>query len=142
MPSPHRPASTAPCTRASGTRAPVYCRWKRTSIGRPTREDDRAWRERIEKEVEEWWRVVEDRAKLPGDPMNPQLVAHELSERLPDDCILTADSGSSTNWWARHVKLRKGMRSSLSGNLATMGPAAPYAIAAKFAHPEKPVIGV
>src|SRR5207248_10502491 len=85
-------------------------------------------------------RVVEDRAQLPGDPMNPQLVAHELSQRLPDGCILTADSGSSTNWWARQVKLRKGMRSSLSGNLATMGPAAPYAIAAKFAHPEKPVI--
>ena len=67
-------------------------------------------------------------------------MAHELSLRLPDNCILTADSGSSTNWWARQVKLRKGMRSSLSGNLATMGPAAPYSIAAKFAHPEKPVI--
>ena len=104
------------------------------------RKEDRGWREHIEKEVEEWWRVVEDRAQLPGDPMNPQLVAHELSLRLPDGCILTADSGSSTNWWARQVKLRAGMRSSLSGNLATMGPAAPYSIAAKFAHPEKPVI--
>ena len=104
------------------------------------RKEDRSWREDIEKEVDEWWRVVEDRAQLPADPMNPQLVAHELSLRLPDNCILTADSGSSTNWWARQVKLRKGMRSSLSGNLATMGPAAPYSIAAKFAHPEKPVI--
>jgi len=104
------------------------------------RKEDRSWREKIEKEVEEWWRVVEDRAQLPGDPMNPQLVAHELSLRLPEGCILTADSGSSTNWWARQVKLRQGMRSSLSGNLATMGPAAPYSIAAKFAHPEKPVI--
>jgi pyruvate dehydrogenase (quinone) len=104
------------------------------------RKEDRGWREKIEGEVEEWWRVVEDRAQLPGDPMNPQLVAHELSLRLPDNCILTADSGSSTNWWARQVKLRTGMRSSLSGNLATMGPAAPYSIAAKFAHPEKPVI--
>jgi len=104
------------------------------------RKEDRGWRKKIEEEVEEWWRVCEDRAKLPGDPMNPQLVAHELSLRLPDECILTADSGSSTNWWARQVKLRTGMRSSLSGNLATMGPAAPYAIAAKFAHPEKPVI--
>jgi pyruvate dehydrogenase (quinone) len=104
------------------------------------RKEDRGWREKIEGEVEEWWRVVEHRAQLPGDPMNPQLVAHELSLRLPDNCILTADSGSSTNWWARQVKLRTGMRSSLSGNLATMGPAAPYSIAAKFAHPEKPVI--
>jgi len=109
-------------------------------IPRLERKDDRAWREKIEKEVEEWWRVCEDRAKLPGDPMNPQLVAHELSQRLPEGCILTADSGSSTNWWARQVKLRAGMRSSLSGTLATMGPAAPYSIAAKFAHPEKAVI--
>src|SRR5207248_10428258 len=104
------------------------------------RKEDRSWREDIERGVAEEWRVVEDRAQLPADPMNPQLVAHELSLRLPDNCILTADSGSSTNWWARQVKLRKGMRSSLSGNLATMGPAAPYSIAAKFAHPEKPVI--
>ncbi|MFN2545750.1 MAG: thiamine pyrophosphate-requiring protein [Actinomycetota bacterium] len=112
----------------------------RALIPRLKRKEDRAWREKIEKEVAEWWRVVDDRAQLPGDPMNPQLVAHELSSRLPDDCILTADSGSSTNWWARQVKLRSGMRASLSGTLATMGPAAPYAIAAKFAHPEKPVI--
>src|SRR5439155_7632122 len=72
------------------------------------RKEDRSWREKIEKEVEEWWRVVEDRAQLPGDPMNPQLVSHELSLRLPDDCIHTADSASSTHWWGRQVKLRNG----------------------------------
>ena len=104
------------------------------------RKEDRSWREKIEKEVEEWWRVCEDRAMLPGDPMNPQRVAHELSSRLPDGCILTADSGSSTNWWARQIRFRKGMMASLSGTLATMGNATPYAVAAKLAYPDRPVI--
>jgi pyruvate dehydrogenase (quinone) len=104
------------------------------------RKEDRSWRDKIESEVAEWWRVVEDRAMLDGDPLNPQRVAFELSRRLPDEVILTADSGSSTNWWARQLKLRKGMRASLSGTLATMGPGTPYAIAAKFAHPQRPVI--
>jgi pyruvate dehydrogenase (quinone) len=73
-------------------------------------------------------------------PLNPLRVFHELSPRLPDDCILTADSGSATNWWARHLKLRKGMRAALSGTLATMCPAVPYAFAAKMAYPDRPVI--
>ncbi len=75
-----------------------------------------------------------------GRTINPQAVAAELSSRLPDDVILTADSGSGTNWWARHLKLRQGMRASLSGTLATMGPGTPYAIAARFAYPDRPVI--
>src|SRR5919204_6689821 len=104
------------------------------------RKEDRSWREKIEEEVEQWWRVCEDRAMLPGDPMNPQRVAFELSSRLPDGCILTADSGSSTNWWARQVRFRKGMMASLSGTLATMGNATPYAVAAKLAYPDRPVI--
>jgi thiamine pyrophosphate-dependent acetolactate synthase large subunit-like protein len=101
---------------------------------------DRSWRESIEKEVTEWWRVLDDRAHDSAAPMNPQLVAHELSPRLPDGVILTADSGSSTNWWAQHLRLHQGMRASLSGNLATMGPGTPYAIGAKFAYPQLPVI--
>jgi pyruvate dehydrogenase (quinone) len=104
------------------------------------RKEDRSWREKIEREVEEWWRVLEAQATLAADPVNPQRVAFELSKVLPDDAIVTADSGSSTNWWARQVKLGKGNRASLSGNLATMGPGTPYAIAAKFAHPDRPVI--
>jgi pyruvate dehydrogenase (quinone) len=102
--------------------------------------DDRSWREEIESSVEDWWRLLEERAMMDGDPMNPQRVFHELSSRLPDGCILTADSGSSTNWFARQLKLRRGMMASLSGNLATMGPGTPYAIAAKLAYPERPVI--
>ena len=104
------------------------------------RKEDRSWRRKIEEGVAEWWRLMEERAMLEGDPINPQRVVHELSKRLPDGCILTADSGSSTNWWARQLRLREGMLASLSGTLATMGPGVPYAIAAKFAFPERPVI--
>jgi pyruvate dehydrogenase (quinone) len=104
------------------------------------RQEDRSWRGKIEKEVAEWWRVLDDRAHDPADPINPQLVAHEFSPRIPDGAILTADSGSGTNWWARHLKMRTGMQASLSGTLATMGPGTPYAISAKFAYPDRPVI--
>jgi pyruvate dehydrogenase (quinone) len=108
--------------------------------GRLKRKEDRSWRETIEENVREWWRITEDRAMQDADPMNPQRVVHELSQRLPDDAIVTADSGSSTNWWARQLHLRRGNMASLSGTLATMGPGVPYAIAAKFAHPNRPVI--
>jgi pyruvate dehydrogenase (quinone) len=105
------------------------------------RKQDRSWRKEIEDQVAEWWRVVEDRAMLDADPMNPQRVVWELNRHLPDDAILAADSGSSTNWWARDLKIRRGMLASLSGTLATMGSAVPYSIAAKFAYPHRPVIG-
>jgi pyruvate dehydrogenase (quinone) len=104
------------------------------------RKEDRSWREQIEEGVSHWWRLLEERALMDADPVNPQRVVHELSRQLPDGCILAADSGSSTNWWARQLRLRKGMLASLSGTLATMGPGVPYAIAAKFAFPERPVI--
>ena len=104
------------------------------------RKEDRSWHEKIEGEVEEWWRVLEDRAMMDADPMNPQRVVHELSKQLPGDAIVTADSGSSTNWWARQLRMKKGNLASLSGTLATMGPGTPYAIGAKFAFPERPVI--
>ncbi|GAA3434100.1 thiamine pyrophosphate-requiring protein [Kutzneria kofuensis] len=105
------------------------------------RKSDRSWRETIERNVRTWDRVMADRAGQHfGGVINPQAVAQELSPRLPDNAIVTADSGSSTNWWARHLKLRKGMRASLSGTLATMGPGVPYAIAARFAYPDHPVI--
>jgi pyruvate dehydrogenase (quinone) len=106
------------------------------------RKDDRSWREEIEKGVRDWWKLMEDRAMLDADPVNPQRVFHELSQRLPDGAILTADSGSAANWFARNIKLRKGMMASLSGTLATMGPGVPYAIAAKFAHPDRAVIAL
>ncbi|WP_432155292.1 thiamine pyrophosphate-requiring protein [Streptomyces sp. bgisy153] len=105
------------------------------------RKEDRSWREKIEKDVVEWDDLCERwAAQHFGDTINPQAVAAELSRRLPENAILTADSGSGTNWWARNVKLREGMQASLSGTLATMGPGTPYAIAARFAHPDRPVI--
>ncbi len=104
------------------------------------RKQDRSWREEIEGEVEKWEEILSARAMIDATPLNPLRVFHELSPRLPDDCILTADSGSATNWWARHLKLRRGMRAALSGTLATMGPGIPYAFAAKMAYPDRPVI--
>lgn len=101
---------------------------------------ERGWREKIEKEVSKWWTTVEARAMTAADPINPQRVFWELSERLPEECIITADAGSVANWFARDLKIRRGMKASLSGGLATMGPGVPYAIAAKFAYPGRVVI--
>lgn len=103
---------------------------------------DRSWRERIERSVSEWWTLMEERAQLSAQPINPQLVFRELSNRLPDGAIVSADSGSAANWFARDIKLRKGMMASLSGTLATMGPGVPYAIGAKFAYPDRPVFAL
>jgi pyruvate dehydrogenase (quinone) len=103
---------------------------------------DRSWREKIEKGVREWWEVMEARAMLPANPINPQRLFWELSSRLPDNCILTCDSGSAANWYARDLKMRPGMMASLSGNLATMCPGVPYALAAKINHPDRPVIAM
>src|SRR3954463_15893798 len=77
---------------------------------------------------------------MDGDPMNPQRGVWELNGRLPDEAIIAADSGSSTNWFAHALKIKTGMQASLSGTLATMGPATPYAIAAKMANPHRPVV--
>lgn len=106
------------------------------------RKDDRSWRERIEKSVAEWWKVLEAQAMMDADPLNPQRVFWELSSRLPDNCILSADSGSAANWYARDLKLRRGMKAQLSGGLATMGPGVPYAIAAKFCYPDRVAIAL
>ncbi|GAO02012.1 thiamine pyrophosphate-requiring protein [Anaeromyxobacter sp. PSR-1] len=106
------------------------------------RKEDTSWREKVESDVRRWWKVLEARAMNPATPVNPQRVFWELSPRLPDRAILSADSGSSANWYARDVRLREGMLASLSGNLATMGPAVPYAIAAKFAYPYRVVVAL
>ena len=103
---------------------------------------DRSWRQKLEKEIQEWWKVLEARALTDADPINPQRVFWELSSRLPDNCILTSDSGSAANWYARDLKIRRGMMASLSGTLATMGPGVPYAVAAKFAFPDRVAIAL
>ena len=106
------------------------------------RKTDRRWREEVEEDVRDWWKLTEQQAMQDADPVNPQRVFWELSKRLPDGAILTSDSGSSATWYARDIILRKGMRGSLSGNLATMGCGVPYAFAAKMAYPERPVIAL
>jgi pyruvate dehydrogenase (quinone) len=103
---------------------------------------DRNWRTHIEQQVAEWWKVLEARAMTSANPINPHRVAWELSPRLPERAIITSDSGSCANWYARDLKIRRGMMCSLSGGLASMGAAVPYAIAAKFAHPDRPVIAL
>jgi pyruvate dehydrogenase (quinone) len=104
------------------------------------RKTDRSWRESIESDVARWWETMAMRAAVEADPINPMRLFAELSDRLPDDVIVTADSGSAANWYARHLRFRGNMRGSLSGNLATMGPGVPYAIGAKFGRPDRPVI--
>ncbi|GGR89798.1 thiamine pyrophosphate-requiring protein [Streptomyces aureoverticillatus] len=103
---------------------------------------DGSWRKQIEKNTARWWKVMQRRATVDADPINPEYVTHALNDLLPEDVILAADSGSAANWYARHLRLRGAMRGSLSGTLATMGPGVPYVIGAKFAHGDRPAIAL
>jgi len=103
---------------------------------------DLHWRAEVERNVARWWRVLEARAMNDAKPLNPQRVFWELSPLLPGGCIIAGDSGSSAAWYARDLKLRPGMMASLSGGLATMGSALPYAVAAKLAFPNRPVLAI
>ncbi|HEU5482395.1 MAG TPA: thiamine pyrophosphate-requiring protein [Sphingomicrobium sp.] len=103
---------------------------------------DRSWREQIETWMDGWWTTLEARAMTAAHPVNPQRVVWEMSPRLPADAIVTSDSGSCANWYARDYRVQRGQMASLSGGLASMGAAVPYAIAAKFAHPDRPVVAL
>ena len=103
---------------------------------------DTGWRDTLADWKRDWEETLRDRAMVAADPVNPQRVFTELSPRLPDRAIVTSDSGSCANWYARDVYLREGMMASLSGGLASMGAAVPYAIAGKFAYPDRPVIAL
>ena len=104
----------------------------------------RAWQNRIVEDIEKWWKVVEGRAHTDGNSglLNPERVFWELSPKLPERCILSADSGTTANWYARDLKIRRGMMASGSGNLASMGAAVPYAVAAKLCFPDRVCIAV
>ena len=102
---------------------------------------DTTWRGTIKENLDAWWKVLQSRAMDSADPINPQRVFWELSPRLPENCIVTADSGSVANWYGRDLKFRRGMKGSLSGSLASLGAATPYALAAKMAYPDRVVIG-
>ncbi|CAM5583268.1 MULTISPECIES: thiamine pyrophosphate-requiring protein [Streptomyces] len=105
-------------------------------------ERGREWFETVCDNVARWHEVMERRAALSADPVNPEYVTRALDPLLPADAIVTSDSGSTSNWYARHLTFRPGMRGSLSGTLATMGCGVPYAIGAKFAHPDRPAIAL
>jgi pyruvate dehydrogenase (quinone) len=104
--------------------------------------DDPSWRKTIEHWMKDWWATLEARAKTSAHPVNPQRVVWEMSPRLPADAIVTSDSGSCANWYARDYRVKRGQMASLSGGLASMGAAVPYAIAAKFAHPERAAVAL
>jgi pyruvate dehydrogenase (quinone) len=109
-----------------------------------TRKSDRAWQKTVIDNVKDWWKTIDARAHTDGNNglLNPERVFWELSPKLPDRCILSADSGTTANWYARDLKIRRGMMASGSGNLATMGAAVPYAVGAKFCYPDRPCIAV
>ncbi|MGP4011259.1 thiamine pyrophosphate-requiring protein [Streptomyces sp. 4N124] len=107
-----------------------------------TEERGREWYDTVCANVTRWRDVMERRAGLSADPINPEYVARALDPLLPGNAIISSDSGSAANWYARHLTMRPGMRSSLSGTLATMGCGVPYAIGAKFAHPDRPAIAL
>ncbi len=106
------------------------------------KKQDGEWIESIRGSVADWWKTLERQAHVAAQGVNPQRLFWELSPRLPERCIVTCDSGSGATWFARDLKIRRGMLASLSGGLATMGPAVPYAIAAKLAHPSRPAVAI
>ena len=106
------------------------------------RKADRDWRDTIEGWMRDWWGTLQARAVTKAHPVNPQRVVWEMSPRLPDNAIVTSDSGSCANWYARDYRVKRGQLASLSGGLASMGAAVPYAIGAKFAHPDRPVVAL
>ena len=103
---------------------------------------DRSWRDTIEGWMKDWSKTLKARAMTAAHPVNPQRVVWEMSPRLPDNAIVTSDSGSCANWYARDYRVKRGQMASLSGGLASMGAAVPYAIGAKFAHPDRPVVAL
>ena len=106
------------------------------------RQEDRKWQDGIADGMNDWRETLMGRAMADASPVNPQRMVYEMSPRLPADAIVTSDSGSCANWYARDWQVKRGQRGSLSGGLASMGAAVPYAIAAKFAHPTRPVVAL
>jgi pyruvate dehydrogenase (quinone) len=98
------------------------------------------WRADIEKNVARMWAEEERKARLEANPLNPELFFWELTSRLPDNAVFTVDTGMSATFFARAVKVRRGMKTAISGTLATMGPAVSFALASKFAFPDRPAI--
>jgi pyruvate dehydrogenase (quinone) len=112
----------------------------RALIPQLARKDDRSWHDGLCEKVQRWRETTAAEALVEADPINPMRIFSEFSAQAPRDAMIAADSGSAADWYARHVRFRGDMRGTLSGTLASMGPAVPYAIGAKFAHPDRPAV--
>jgi pyruvate dehydrogenase (quinone)/pyruvate oxidase len=106
-------------------------------LPRLKQKENRSFLEKAQKGMEDWRKIMYDRATRRDVPMKPQVIAHELGVRLREDAIVSCDSGTIAAWWARHIPVKKGQIHSLSGNLASMANGLPYAIAAQIAHPDR-----
>jgi pyruvate dehydrogenase (quinone) len=104
------------------------------------RKEDRSFLKKAQEGMKDWWEFMDKLGTVSDMPMKPQVVAHELGKRLRDDAIVTCDSGTIATWWARHIPAKRGQKHTLSGNLATMAPGLPYALAAQIAYPERQVV--
>jgi pyruvate dehydrogenase (quinone) len=109
-------------------------------LPRLKRKEDRGFLKQAQEGMKEWWEFMDRLGTSDSMPMKPQVVAHELGKRLRDDAIVTCDSGTIATWWARHIPARRGQMHTLSGNLATMAPGLPYALAAQVAYPDRQVV--
>lgn len=87
--------------------------------------------------MKSWISLLEEQSTRTDKPIKPQVVAAAVSEELEDDAIISVDSGTITSWAARYINIRKGMKFSLSGTLASMACGLQYAIAAQIAFPKR-----
>jgi len=109
----------------------------RELLPRLTQKEDHRFLDKTQKGVQEWRKLMLERATRTDVPMKPQVIAYELGKRLRDNAIVSCDSGTNTTWWARHIPVKRGQLHSVSGNLASMACALPYALAAQIAYPER-----
>ncbi len=100
------------------------------------------WREQVATWNRHWDDYSAARAAAKAHPVNPEAVVRAISDRLTDDAMVAVDCGTATSWYARDLSMRPSQLGSLAGLLLSMGGGMPYAIAAKNAHPDRPVLAI
>jgi pyruvate dehydrogenase (quinone) len=106
------------------------------------RRADRTFLEWAQGEMREWRTLMRERSTRDDQPLKPEVVMRELSDVLADDALVSCDTGAHTTWVARHIEMRRGQQFAVSGNLATMAPGLPYAIAAQVAFPNRQSVAI